>query len=69
MPHVKLRLEVGHDLALLGDPLADEDGPHVRLHQGAVPHVPHPAALIRKSEIHKLARLEPSSNLVITIYT
>ena len=45
MPHVKLGLEVGHDLPLLGDPLADEDGPHVGLHQGAVPHVPHPGTL------------------------
>ena len=40
--HAELRLTVGHDLPLLGDLLADQDGPHVRLHQGAISHVAHP---------------------------
>ena len=41
--YVQLGLEVGHDLPLIGDPLADENGPDVRLHQGGVPHVADPA--------------------------
>ena len=48
--HAELSLAVGHDLALLGDLLADQDGPHVRLHQGAVPHIAHPEQIERAVE-------------------